>query len=291
MTRLIALPALLLALFVSALLGVWTLLPFGGDMLAVSVESDDDKHLYLIDDNGLQHRLIEERSADPVWSADGERLAFATVPGGARDFYHIAVMDVEGGDLHIYQPGTAPAWSPDDDYIAYARYDAGYNIHLMHSDGTAPRRLTRPGIDGRNPQWLPSSGALSFTQIIPGEGRYEFRLMTQPLDGGEPHPLLNLSQSRDVTFSPDEARMAYSNTLGMPLTIFIADADGGNPRQLIDAGGLHIEPAWSSDGEHIAFVSTMDDGQWDLYVIDADGRNLRRLTNDDAVESSPAWRP
>jgi Tol biopolymer transport system component len=51
---------------------------------------------------------------------------------------------------------------------------------------------------------------------------------------------------------------------------------------------LDALPAWSPDGERIAFATDRD-GNWELYVMEADGAAQRRLTNTQEDESSPAW--
>jgi Tol biopolymer transport system component len=38
-------------------------------------------------------------------------------------------------------------------------------------------------------------------------------------------------------------------------------------------------PAWSPDGERIAFGTDRDGGDWELYVMDSDGTHQRRLTS------------
>jgi Tol biopolymer transport system component len=50
------------------------------------------------------------------------------------------------------------------------------------------------------------------------------------------------------------------------------------------------EPAWSPDGEKIAFESNRD-GNSDIYVMNVDGSNIRRLTTDPAIDCRPAWSP
>ena len=67
------------------------------------------------------------------------------------------------------------------------------------------------------------------------------------------------------------------------------DADGNNWRNLTNSPKLFdMDPAWSSDGQRIAFT-TNPDGYSEIYVMDADGNNLRRLTNDGAHNSTPDW--
>jgi TolB protein len=51
-------------------------------------------------------------------------------------------------------------------------------------------------------------------------------------------------------------------------------------------------PAFSRDGKRIAFVSSRDNLDWEVYVMNADGTDVRRLTNDDpARNTTPAWSP
>jgi TolB protein len=56
-------------------------------------------------------------------------------------------------------------------------------------------------------------------------------------------------------------------------------------------------PAWSPDGQQVAFVRRQHD-HWEIYAVNADGSNLRRLTStparpngEVASSASPAWSP
>ena len=49
-------------------------------------------------------------------------------------------------------------------------------------------------------------------------------------------------------------------------------------------------PAWSPDGQRIAFMSDRD-GNDELYVMDADGSNPTRLTQDAGRDWYSAWSP
>ena len=50
-----------------------------------------------------------------------------------------------------------------------------------------------------------------------------------------------------------------------------------------------MSPAWSPDGERIAFLSNRAEG-WDLYIVASAGGEPRRLTSG-AVADDPAWHP
>lgn len=50
-------------------------------------------------------------------------------------------------------------------------------------------------------------------------------------------------------------------------------------------------PAWSPDGQEIAFAATTPAGQSDLYRFRPSTGELRRLTNDDYADEDPTWSP
>jgi Tol biopolymer transport system component len=72
--------------------------------------------------------------------------------------------------------------------------------------------------------------------------------------------------------------------------VYTINVDGSDEKSLTDSPGLDAFPAWSPDGERIAFATDRD-GNGELYVMDADGAHQRRLTNTPEDESSPAWSP
>jgi eukaryotic-like serine/threonine-protein kinase len=99
-------------------------------------------------------------------------------------------------------------------------------------------------------------------------------------------------------WSPDGTRLAYvapggRNESGqdLGLDIWVANADGSNPLNLTNRRGDDLSPAWSADGQWIAFTyDGRDDGVLQLYLIAADGSGLRRLSIDQ-FEFSPTWTP
>ena len=68
--------------------------------------------------------------------------------------------------------------------------------------------------------------------------------------------------------------------------IFIADRDGGDPRQLTDTWRYDAEATISRDGSKIVFTS-LRGGDLDVYVMDADGSNVRQLTHEFGYDGGP----
>jgi TolB protein len=68
------------------------------------------------------------------------------------------------------------------------------------------------------------------------------------------------------------------------------DASGGGLTNLTNDADWDVSPAWSPDGEQIAFASDRD-GNWEIYVLDVGGGGATRLTNEPAEDAHPTWAP
>jgi TolB protein len=54
------------------------------------------------------------------------------------------------------------------------------------------------------------------------------------------------------------------------------------------SAGNNQHPAWSPDGQRIAFACYRD-GQFEIYLLNADGSESRILTTHPAEDTQPAW--
>jgi TolB protein len=79
--------------------------------------------------------------------------------------------------------------------------------------------------------------------------------------------------------------------------IYTIDVDGSRERRVTDSLGLDGFPAWSPDGERIAFTSDVgpDKDTWDdeeIFSMNADGSGRKRLTDISGNDHwPPSWSP
>ena len=259
----------------------------------------------------------------------GPKLAFARSMVGNPPRYDLAVSDARGHGLRLLtgdskRGSVRPAlfargaWSPDARRIAFtAVFDTrGFSndIYVVNADGSGARRLTHAR-DARHPVWTPDGRTIVFarTRALSGCG-VPSSLWSVDAAGSN---LRRLTDEKDDTselpgsFSPDGERLAFTRADLRPTAgvaggcllkdqLFVLDLAQSRERQLTDDGA---DPAFSPDGERIAFVSARDRNgtlnygdrtrpAHELYVMRSDGSDPRRLTRTNALnEGSPSWLP
>ncbi len=90
--------------------------------------------------------------------------------------------------------------------------------------------------------------------------------------------------SMSVAVSPDGRRLA----IDLQGSIWVVPAAGGEATRITDVFNDARQPAWSPDGETIAFFAYRDGG-YDLWAVAPDGSEQRQLTNGAFDDREPVW--
>jgi hypothetical protein len=89
------------------------------------------------------------------------------------------------------------------------------------------------------------------------------------------------------TISPDGARIAFV-ALG---DLYIVSTRGRTPENLTRDHAMETDPAWSPDGQHLAYTSDKGGGLPQLWVRDMKTGRARQLTTMDTQPLGAAWSP
>lgn len=212
------------------------------------------------------------------------------------DQQRLVLIDLLTGTTHTIGPGSNPTWSPDGRHVAYTFIGrlAGVDV----TDGVPGEPVSLIGdIRFVNPDmaagisplaWSPDSTRLAVEILEPSDTD----IYTVRPDGSE---LANITGSDRVresypVWSPDGTRIAYiREESDGERAVYIMDADGSNPRLLVEAPGASY-PVWSPDGTRIAYVGQMNQ-RLSLIVIDVDGESAPVALTPLSVNARPVWSP
>ncbi len=280
--------------------------------------------IWLMDEAGQsQKQLTPSRpegseaagSTAPAWSPDATQIAY-TGTGDAviqdptlEDIY---VMDADGGQVERLTenavPDFSPAWSPDRKHIVFSRgVDLSAEVpsaalYVMDADGSDQRELFRAkGVLLVTPDWSPDGTQIAFTRVSFPNGIAKASVYVMNSDGKAAKEVIPGAAEPD--WAPDGKHIAFSSGRDkngqtcfeecQPSDeIYIADADGANPRRLTNEKAQDSSPSWSPDGTQIAFVSDLakrGDSN-DIYVVDAAGGAPKPITKNGVWDLEPDWR-
>lgn len=121
---------------------------------------------------------------------------------------------------------------------------------------------------------------------------------TQPMATDTPMPTPMPAPSVTPTPMPhpgwSQGRIVFVTDRDRDNEIYVMKADGSEQTRLTNSPGDDWSPAWSPDGQRIAFTSTRSArtaGVHNIFIMDADGHNVQQLTYNQAWDEYPAWSP
>jgi len=222
------------------------------------------------------------------------QIAFVSNRTGTKEIW---AMDADGANQRqltaLRSISLTPRWSPDGTRIAFTCYATAGGVTsaqiCMHSLETG-KPVTFARYRGTNsaPAWSPDGSKLMFMSSMHGDPELfmidstggNLRRITYSA-GADTSPAWNPKTGQQVAFVSDRG--------GIP-QLYVMNADGSNVEKLVlpDMGYV-IDPAWSPNGQLLAFSWRRPSGNYDIYVMDVATRQIVELTRDTGRNERPSW--
>ena len=233
------------------------------------------------------------------WSSDGrEILVLFTEEGGTQRLVFVSVVDdsvrlVASFPDNLHRPLSL---SPDGRFIAYdlppSPGEQQRDIFLISSTGGGKvTTLVEHLANDRSPIWTPDGTGVLFLSDRTGTTGAWFLPVLDGLPQGRPQ-LVTLGLGEDIYPLGLSRNGSYFFGTDGTWDIYITSVDLasgrvlGEPRMVsLSPEGQNVEPVWSPDGEHLAFVSGRDS----LSILDVETGGITPLRPELLSILQPRW--
>ena len=239
-------------------------------LIVLAMEEEGNTHLfaYQPEETGAGQPLPLTRLSYGPWdditpaiSPDGQTVAFSSNRNGYWDIY---LLDLYSGgitrltDTLDYE--AAPAWSPDNKWLAYEAYNKdNLEIRIQSVDSLEEiiQLTNNPGADF-SPAWSPDGRRIAFVSNRSGEDEVwladldkseelRFQDVSQNPNSEDTHPAWS-PDGNTLVWVGEQDGMHQINLMGVSATSETNSTPTAGERQNLGSGDW---PVWSSDGELI----------------------------------------
>ncbi|HEV2617071.1 MAG TPA: hypothetical protein VGU63_10725 [Candidatus Acidoferrales bacterium] len=235
------------------------------------------------------------------------KIAFVSNRSGHKEIWE---MDYDGANqhqlTHLGSTALTPRWSPDDSRIAFTCFESYRRVvsaQICIYSTLSNRLMSFPRFPGTNssPAFSPNGSEVAFMSSHGGDPQ----IFVTDTTGGHMRRLTDiLGVSTSPTWNPKTGNQIIfvSDRGGLP-DLFQMNADGSNVQKIplsaatgvaakdLPATGYVIDPAWSPNGELLAFSWRRPQGNYDIYIMDLASHQLAELTRDSGQNERPSWAP
>lgn len=257
--------------------------------IAFSAASGGGSAIVVIGANGANRIELTpstSNNVDPVFSPDGERIAFSSDRGGAG--YDVYTMKIDGTDLRRLTTAAGddrePTYSPNGSFIAFRSARSGTNaIFRMTASGASQTNLSGTGAASAGPDWSPDGSEIAFER-----GGEVFKMNA---DG---QGLTNLTGNGATivdgrpAYSPDGSKIAFHSNRDGNYEIYTMSPTGGSVSRRTNDASSDRDPEFSPDGAQIAFRSNRE-GADRIFTMPATTGAAVRRTSAATTDARPAW--
>lgn len=195
--------------------------------------------------------------------------------------FDIFVIDFPASKPRKLVEGAHPTLSPNGTQIAYCVQTAHHwgQLQVIDTNGSGQKQLTNiPGGGVYSPEWSPDGEKIAFTVF---DGKTSTIYVADKTGAN----VTRIVEGSAAHWSPDGTRIVFfrhPDGTGAKGSIWIANADGSEPKKIFEDQHVFSEPTWYPDGRSIVFASRREHTSA-IFRLDLDGTNLAEIARDDKM--------
>ena len=158
-------------------------------------------------------------------------------------------------------------------------------VYLIGS-GARPARLSTHRFD-QYPTWSPDAKSIAFDQAIQQNAKSACRIAVVPAGGGGSHTVPGVTTACRPFSWGRNGLIAFNDPKN---AVWVVKPDGSGLRKIVAANADALNPAWSPNGQMLAFGNGVAGG---LQVVGSDGTGLHAITKPKlgVGDGYPSWSP
>ena len=228
---------------------------------------------------------------DLNWSPDGRTLAYTKMTSLSSS--ELFIVKADGNSVQLTFDGKkirGHTWSPDSQSIVFSINKAGQRG--LWKINVTDKKQTALGITGNifYPNLSRDGRRLVFEKRSIGVNVSSIELTGSVISAQSHSIISSIGRDADADYSSTAEKLVFNSDRSGNTQVWISNFDGSEPKQITSGEDPSLYPAWSKQGDKIAYLKLGKAGQYDqVFVYDLNTDKSSQLSKKLLPHLNPTW--